>query len=372
MKKKHLTILLPLILISMFLSACGSAVAAASWPGVNFDEGRGLIYLAYNQHVVALRVDDGVQVWKYPAEPQSTFLVFSAPQLTADGQVVIGTYGNELFKLNPDNSGIPAPGWPFKGASNRYIGSALVLDEAILAPNSDGRLYAVDLDGQLAWPGKGGIFGGSQGPLWTQPVTDGEVVFVPSLDHKLYALDAASGEEAQGWAGGLDLGSAIIGQPALSGDGLLYASTLDSVLVTVDTQRGEVVSSFATQGPLWSGPALIEGMLYVGDLDGMLYAFDVNGNGGAEWTLDLGSAVTGPPVLFNELLYVVTEGGQLYSISLDGRQSEVPLLEAYQGAKYGSPLVAGDYLLVSLVNSEVVLFALDATGRVAWQYSLAQ
>jgi outer membrane protein assembly factor BamB len=368
MKKKHFAVLMPLLIISLFLSACGSAVPAGAWPGITYDESRGLVYLAYNQSVLALRVEDGVTQWKYPAEAQPAFQVFSAPQLAADQQLIIGTYGNQLYKLNPDNSGNPAPNWPFNGASNRYIGSALVVGDSIFAANADGHLYALNLDGQLDWPDQD-----NRGPLWTQPVSDGEILYIPSMDHRIYAIEMASGDPVPGWENGLDLGSAIVGQPALSEDGLLFVSTLDKSIVTVDTRNGDLLDpNFVTQGSLWSGPALIDGQLYIGDLDGMFYAFDVRGNGESDCTLDLGSAVTGTPTLFDELLYVATEAGQLFSISLDGSISEIPLLEAYQAAKYGSPVVAGDLLLIGMVNSDVILIAVDASGKVAWQYSQAQ
>lgn len=365
--KKQLKSLSILIALSLFLTACGSAVAAGSWPGVTYDEDRGLVYLGYNTSISAIRADNGVLEWQYPAEAQNTFQVFSAPQVTSDGMIVVGTYASGLYKLDPDNQGTPTVNWPFAGASNRYIGAPLTADGAIYAPNVDGHIYAVDLDGRTLWPDST-----VRGQLWAQPVTDGELIFLPSMDHRLYAVDMASGEEPATWEGGIDLGSAIVGTPTLSEDGLLYVSTLDKLIVTVDAQRAEVVGpEFVTEGLLWSSPTLVDGTLYVGDMSGNLYAFDAS-NGNQNWVLDLGSAVSAAPVLFNDLLYVGTEVGQLFSITLDGRLLEIPLLQPYQGAKYGAPVAAGDNLLVSMVGSDVVLIALDASGRVVWQYPQAQ
>jgi len=354
MKKKLFLTLIPLAALSLFLAACGSSVAAGSWPGITYDETRSLVYVAYNQSVHALQIENGLERWKFPVEPQGGFATYAAPQLTEDGQLIIGGYNNTLYSLNPENGAL---NWPFAEAGNRYIGSALAIGELIFAPNADQRLYILDGQGNLVntFP--------TQDPQWGQPASDGSSVYLTSMDHFLYALDAQSGEEL--WK--LDLEATIVGSPALGADGMLYIGTLDHTLFAVDAQSHREVWRMPTKGWVWATPLILGGQLFVGDLDGIFYGVDA-ASGVETWRVDTGGAITATPALFNDSLYIGNEAGRLFSISLDGRSRELALPEAYQGPYYSSPIVAGDLLLLGLTNNPSILVALDEAGSIVWSF----
>src|SRR3989304_1194823 len=136
----------PLLLLALLLTGGGSGVGAVSWPGITVDEESGTAYVAYNQAVFALQIDNGAQRWVFPAERQANFTTFAPPQLTEDGQLLIAGYDQTLYSLNPANGN---SNWTFAGATNRYIGSPLMAVGAIFAPNSDNRLSALNPNGEL-------------------------------------------------------------------------------------------------------------------------------------------------------------------------------------------------------------------------------
>lgn len=353
MKKKQILSLVSVAVLSLFLTACGSAVAAGSWPGVTFDEPSGTVYVANNQFVHAVNVENGTERWQYPAEARGDFLTFAAPKLTTDAQLIVAAYDNKLYSLSPQNG---SQIWAFAGASNRYIGAALPVGELIFAPNSDQKVYIVDGRGALVQ-----TFG-TQDPIWSEPASDGSVVYLTSMDHHLYALDAIRGDEL--W--NADLGGTIVGAPVL-GDGLIYVGTLDHSLVAVNADSGREVWRFTTTGWVWASPTLVEGQLFVGDLDGHFYALDA-ASGEKLWQVDTGGAITGSAAFFADSLYIGNGAGQLYSIGLDGRSRQLALPEAYEGPLYGSPIVAGDLLLIGLTGKESTLIALDVDGNVVWNF----
>ena len=80
----------------------------------------------------------------------------------------------------------------FKDAKNRFIGSALALDDQIIAANSDNFLYSLNLSGQLQWTFE------SEHSLWGTPVSDGEIIYLPSMDHHVYALPRLQMESRYG------------------------------------------------------------------------------------------------------------------------------------------------------------------------------
>ncbi|MEX2144179.1 MAG: PQQ-binding-like beta-propeller repeat protein [Anaerolineales bacterium] len=354
MKKKHLLTLIPLIALSLFLSACGSSVAAGSWPGLSFDEARSLVYVANNQAVHALQIENGLERWQFPAEPQGAFTTHASPEMTDDDQLLVSGYDNILYSINPDTG---AQIWTFPGASNRYVGSALAVGEFIFAPNADQRLYILESRGALVK-----TFA-SQDPQWSQPASNGSVVYLAAMDAFIYAIDAQSGSEL--WK--LQIEGTIVGSPVLGADGLLYVGTFDQTVFAINTASRRETWHFDTQGWVWGSPLLVEDQLYVGDLDGIFYALDAS-TGEELWRIDTGGAITGTPALFNDNLIIGNEAGRLFSISFDGRSREIPLPVDYQGPLYGSPLVAGEFLLIGLTAKESIVIALDADNNVAWNF----
>lgn len=348
---KHLTKLFPLALLALLLTACGSAVAAGSWPGILVDEESSTVYVAFNQAVYALQIENGTQRWKFPAENQQNFTTFAPPQLAGDGQLLISGYDQTLYSLNPANGN---SNWTFAGATNRYIGSPLIAVGNIYAPNSDNRLYALDANGELQW-----TFASKQ-PLWSQPILVDETLVISSMDHNVYGLDPETGEEI--WK--LEAGGAMVSSPTPGEDGMIYVGTLKQQVLAIDGASGRVEWDYDVPGWVWGSPTYSDGQLFVGDLEGTVVALDA-ATGRELWSVDTEGAITGEPLVFKDHVYLVNENGQVISLTLDGTIQWTQNIEA---SLYGSPVAAGDLILIGVGTSDSLVVALDENGNTVWTF----
>lgn len=348
---KRFTRILPVILLGLLLSACGSAVAAGSWPGISVDREGGSVYVAFGQAVYDLQLDSGSERWHYPTEKQANFTTFAPPQLTADGQLLVSGYDQTIYSLNPANRNV---NWKFAGATNRYIGSPLVTSNNIYAPNSDGKLYALDSTGALLW-----TFAAKQ-PLWSQPILSGDVLVVSSMDHNVYGLDPQSGDQL--WS--LETSGAIVNSPTLGEDGTVFVGTLNKEVLAINSANGRTIWNYETPGWVWGSPTYFDGQLFLGDLDGTMVAVDAS-SGHELWSVDTEGAITGAPLALNDHIYVINENGQVFSFSLDGTIQWTKNIEA---ALYGSPISAGELILVGVGTTDSVVTALDQNGDTVWTF----
>jgi outer membrane protein assembly factor BamB len=353
MKRNRPLLILGLMAVALLLSACGgTGFGASSWPGLTLDAEDGTVYVAYNQHVYALQAENGVERWRFPAERDNAITFYAAPELTEDGQLVIGGYNNVLYSLDPANNG--SLNWSFDVAANRFVAGPQSIGGTVYSPNSDRSMYALDSAGKLQW-----TFGSAEA-LWAQPAADGGSLYVPSMDHILYAVDAASGNLL--WE--QDLGGTIVGQPALDEDGTLYVGTFGAEVVAVDSASGRILWASPTNDWVWGGPTVADGVVYAADLSGTLFAFDAD-RGTEMWQLAADGAITGSPLFANDHIYVGTENGQLLSVGLDGR---IQWTQTLEGQLYSPPLAAGDLILVGIVDTDAIVMALDLNGQIQWSF----
>ncbi|MFH2104527.1 MAG: PQQ-binding-like beta-propeller repeat protein [Chloroflexota bacterium] len=352
MKSKIAYIPLVLLGLGILLTGCATGMTPSSWPGVAADAERA--YIAFANHVYAVDLRDGDELWRFPEKANNAKLFFAPPVLTPDGQLIIGGYDHILYSLDPENGQV---NWQFEGARDRWIGEVLVANDTIYAPNADYKMYALDLDGRLQW-----TFEADQS-LWAAPVTDGEAIFFGALDHFVYALNASTGELI--WK--TELNGAVMGCPALSSEGLLYIGTFQHTLFALDSTRGNILWEFPTEGWLWSGPALNGENLYLGDSEGRFYA--VNALDGSEaWEQRPNGPILGLPLFINETVIFGTESGTVYAFDMNG---ETIWDKTLPGQVYGPAIPAGELILIGQVGEQgtPILVALDQNGVQQWTFT---
>jgi outer membrane protein assembly factor BamB len=364
---------LSLILLSAVLrSACaGGALRGTTWPGLAADETS--VYLANVSHIYGINLSDGKELWRFSDPEDNKAQFYATPLITSDGLVIVGSAaGNHtLYALDPKdvvangNFKSPVAEWTFNGAVGPWVASPLVVGNLLFAPNSDGKLYILDLnDGRSQKQAVKVVE--LAGRLWAQPATDGERVFVTSLDHNVFAIDIETYDIV--WNG--DVGGAIPGSPIIGADGMLYIGSLASQLVQFDPQTGQHKTVLDTEEWIWSAPVADGDALYFGDLKGNFYSFNTS-TAALNWSIQPDGPITANALVQNDHVLLATESGNIYAIDKNGNilWFEEVRDERANGKIYTTPVVASDLILVAPLETEFHLTALDSNGRQVWTFT---
>jgi outer membrane protein assembly factor BamB len=352
---KRIPLLILFALGALLLSACGAA-NTQSWPGLAADADNA--YLAAGQFVYAVRLDDGAKVWQYPADKAGASLFYSAPVLTPDGQLLVGSSGsdNALFSLDPA-TGVAKWAQPFV-APNHWVAPPLAVGDTVYAPNNGGTLYALSLaDGTMQWSLPLG------GSLWGAPASNGKLVFVTSLDHFLYAVDPE--QHTVAWK--LDLGGSAPGTVSVSADGsTVFVGSFAKKVFAVEAATGAVRWSTAVKDWVWGSPTLGGDSLFAADIAGNVYSFGAP-NGKNAWPdLKPDGPITASPVATAGGMLVATESGTVYAFDGTGTQR---WLVNVGGQIYATPVVSGDRIAVAPMGATFQLAVLDQSGKIVRTFS---
>jgi len=355
LKTKKLTLFFLIIIGALLISACSGQPLTNNFPGLAADGERA--YISSGSFIYAIDVQTGDQVWSYPEEPDGELLYYANPVLTEDGQLLIGSTGTNHAFISLD----PATGqekWnePFSLAKGAWIGSPLVFNNIIYAPNTDGRLYVLDMNGNpITNPIELG------GALWSAPVTDGTYIYINSLDHHTHILDPLTGELVDD---PIDLGGAAPGSPVVANDGIYVGSFASNVQYIKSTGENEVIAT--TSDWIWGAPAFDNETLYYADLSGNIFSLDLSNNRQNWNELQPDGPVTASLLVVGDQIYVVTEAGSFIALDRDGKI----VWEKTPGGKiYTTPVLSNDLILVAPYQAEFALAAYDAAGKQAWTFT---
>jgi len=356
---KKLSLILLLALGMLILSACsGSRSAVTNWPGLSADAERA--YLADGSQIYAVDLKTGKEVWRYPAAADSKHVFFSNPVLSPDGQLLVGSEGtvHAFVSINPETG---KDNWatPFTAAKGPWVASPLVLNDTIYAPNSDGYMYVLDLNGKPA-----GDPIGIGGALWSAPATDGKLLYITSLDHRLHVIDPTDSSQGDP----IDLGGAAPSSPAVSTDGAYVGSFASGIEFVGSDGRHEAIAK--ASGWIWGKPTLEDETMYYADLNGNMYSFDLAG-GKQNWgDVKPDGPIVASLLIDGDLIYVATEDGTLLALDRDAKtvwQKEVG------GKLYTTPVASANLILVAPYQQpDYLLAAYDADGKQAWTFTPAK
>lgn len=358
-KRKQLMIPLIVIFLGLLVSGCrGTGAVAAGWPGITVQGNTA--YVAYNQAIYGVDLTaDGNQLASYPAEAIRGATYFHAPVILDVNTMLIGAYNNNMYTINLENG---SSAEFFTEAKNRWVGAPLLVGDVIYAPNSNGTVYALSLDGEILWEFE------TDAAIWATPVYADGRLYVASQDHHLFAVNADTGDKI--WD--TDLGASAVNSPALADDGTLYVGTFGGEVFAIDSDSGSIVWRLNTEDWIWGSPVIgADGMLYVTDLSANLYAIDTTSET-IVWQkmVDTGSSITGSALLYNDALFVVTRSGVIASYDLQGERLWKEQLGEEGGEFYGTPVVAEDgTILVSAVGASSIVYAYNTNLEPLWQFA---
>lgn len=358
MNIKKISLIALLTLGAFVLSACSGKTAVNTWPGLAADAERA--YLTTGSFIYAVDLKTHKEVWRYPESADGKHVYFATPVL-ANGQLLIGSEGtnNAFVSLNPE-TGKETWTEPFLGAKSKWIASPLVVNDKIYAPNTDGFVYILDMDGKpVADPIELG------GALWSAPVIDDHLIYIASLDHQLHILDASTNQVVAT----VDLGAAIPSSPAVA-EGGVYVGSFASNVEFISATGGQSVLAGATNW-VWGTPVLDGSVLYYADLDGNVYSFDLIG-GKQNWdAVKPDGPIVASPLVVGDQIYVASEAGAFFALDKDAKivWNKVVDSDSPKATIYTTPVAAGDLILVAPYKAKFLLAAYDADGKQAWTFT---
>jgi eukaryotic-like serine/threonine-protein kinase len=250
--------------------------------------------------------------------------LYTASPTWAGGTLYLGSGDGQVYAVDPRSGRVR---WRF-ATRGRVRASPAVANGRVYAGSADGTLYALDArSGREVWrfdtEGHGlesGKFGFDRRTIQASPSIAGGRVFIGSRDGFLYAVATATGKLA--WRVDHHM-SWVNTSPAIA-DGVVYAGSSDErFLQAVDARTGRELWRLATERPVWSSPAVVGDMVYVGDGSGTIYAVE-RATGRERWRYKTGRRIFSSPVIEDGLLYVGNDDGGVYAI----RGADGPLRRA--------------------------------------------
>jgi outer membrane protein assembly factor BamB len=156
--------------------------------------------------------------------------------------------------------------------------------------------------------------------------------------------------------------------PAVA-NGVMYVGSVEGVVYALNASTGAKLWSFATGGEVESSPAIANGVVYVGSDDGNVYA--LNASSGAKlWSVDINtnfppSAFKMPssPAVLNGVVYV----GAGNNVCALNAGTGAKLWSVTNGDEYSSPAVVNEVVYIGSIDGNV--YALNAsTGAKLWSF----
>lgn len=371
-RSSRLLPVLGLLLVGILLAGCGGTPPAQNWPGLTLEGNTLYVISGVPNKVYLLDAETGAQKAN-PFVPQGMGNgVFYWSPVTVAGDTAFVGFGDAqsgvagLYAFSPE-TGLET--WHVE-AGNLILPAPTYADGIVYFGDSDGRVYAVDVETKSLKPGW--AFEAKEA-IWASPLVDGQRVYVASMDHTLYALEAETGKVI--WS--TDVGGAMAAAPTLDAEaGILYVGAFDGRVHALRADTGDPVDGFEFRADnwIWSEVLVTGDGLYTASLDGKLYKldpqtgavlppypFDAGTTGGAE------SAIRTTPVQAGENVIVGTQAGRLVAVR-DGQQQWAWPSGLPETAIYTTPVVGEGRLYVVLMNGQVQ--ALDASnGAPGWTFA---
>lgn len=269
----------------------------------------------------------GTQVWRFDmgggtverklprnGEPGYDYLASTA---TVEGGVVfVGSADGRLCAVDAETG---AARWSFK--TNDIVRSTpAVADGVVVFGSRDNHVYAVDAKtGALKWKHDTGDC------VVSSPVVDAGNVYIGSRSADLFAFEASTGKVKWRyfyWFSWVESSGTLR-------DDVLYVGSSDAQqLLALDAKNGRALWSFDTDGSAWSSPAVTESTVYIGAVGTVGYMvehrggfFAVNRADGRErWRVSMDEikgaftyGVASSPAVANGLVFFGGLDGKFYA-----------------------------------------------------------
>jgi outer membrane protein assembly factor BamB len=168
------------------------------------------------------------------------------------------------------------------------------------------------------------------------------------------------------WSYATAAGSSVESSPTVA-DEMVYVGTYSDggygqgILYALNARTGALLWSY-DMGSIFSSPAVVNGVAYIGSDDGNMYALNAK-TGDLLWSYGTGDLVESPPTVEYGVVYFGSVNGSLYALNA----STGALLWSYAANEIYSPAVAKGVVYLTTFNGKA--YALKAsTGVLLWSY----
>ncbi len=265
--------------------------------------------------VVALNAADGSELWKVrPAGP-----LRGSPTL-ANNNVYVMTQDNQIYALQAGSGEVE---WTMSGSLEQAgifgVASPAAAQATVVAGFSSGELTAYRYEnGRNLWNDalartRIATSVATLSDIDADPVIDRGRVFALGQGGRMASYELATGQRI--W----ELNIAGISTPVVSGE-WVFVLTNDAKLLCIARPNGKVrwISQLARwededdeEDPIfWTGPVLAGDRLIVAGSNGDVVAIST-GEGSATTLFDVGADVSLPPIVANNMLYILDDGGRI-------------------------------------------------------------
>ncbi|MGA2385177.1 MAG: PQQ-binding-like beta-propeller repeat protein [Candidatus Bathyarchaeia archaeon] len=258
----------------------------------------GVVYVgSTDDNVYALNASTGSFIWSYPTGDE----VMSSPAVS-NGVVYVGSWDDNVYALNATTGGEI---WSYT-TGDRVYSSPAVVSGVVYVGSDDGNLYALNATtGNIIWSH---FNDDTVDWVASSPVVSNGVVYTASYFHGyVYALNASTGNEI--WSCTLDGG--VFSSPAVVGDVLYVGGSYGNVYALNASTGGQIWSFFAGNS-VWSSPAVADGIVYIGSENSNVYALNAS-TGSPIWNYQTNAVVDSSPAVADGVVYIGSDDGNVYA-----------------------------------------------------------
>jgi outer membrane protein assembly factor BamB/PKD repeat protein len=267
----------------------------------------GVVYIgSHNRNLYALDALSGDLQWKFDTGERNDY-VSSSPAV-ANGVVYIGGMKYKIHAVDAYSGNLL---WDYKLPIRTTIrssisSSAAVADGVVIIGNMDGTVYAFSEEtGNLLWTYAIPRTEYDENTIFSSPAMADGMVYINSYGGALYALDASTG--ALRWSSVNQGGYGSSSSPAVVG-GIVYAgSSYAHGFRACDALTGDLLWKYDTNASIASGPAVHNGVVYLADFDGTVFARNAS-TGNLLWSYPTGERVSSSPAFAGGVIYIGGNG----------------------------------------------------------------
>ncbi|MEM8484672.1 MAG: PQQ-binding-like beta-propeller repeat protein [Bacteroidota bacterium] len=272
--------------------------------------GEGMLFLPMagdKRSVVAYKLWDGKKQWARKGLPVEAGLIYT------DGKVIAVDNEANVYALDPKSGDVL---WEtLLDEQTTVVASPIVVDEQLYVIDERGILYAMSIDnGEIYWEQHVGA------PVYNTAASDGRRLFVPTTRGRLFALDVRDGREL--WDFALADTTVRFSTPAYSPQTKqLAVSATNGEVRMLDAATGDVQWDTLLDGAISTPPLITNQTIYVGTMRRMLHALDAE-TGIEIWSHEVNGRVKSAVTAHGTNLIVMAETQQVISFTPEAPVTE--------------------------------------------------